>query len=101
LEQISEALAAGTITQEQADLLVAHINERAAEGVFGYKGTQEDCVLGDEALGIFRNANTGQKAGQGFGVSANEGTGFKRGGNTNAAKGANGQGFQDGSCIVE
>ncbi|MBN2793899.1 MAG: hypothetical protein JXR88_00735 [Clostridia bacterium] len=98
LEQIDEALAAGTITQEQAELLIAHITERAEEGIFGYRGTNEECVLGDELQGIFRNANSGMRNGEGRGVKANDGTGLRQGGN---GQSRGGQGVRNGSCLVE
>lgn len=83
LEKLDEALESGLITQEQYDLMVEHMTERAESGVFG-RGpngylNNEDCVLGEDAnLQLFRNENSGTRNGLGNGVMQRraDGTGF-------------------------
>ncbi len=121
--QLDEALANGVISQEDYDLLLAHITENAENGLFG-RGPQsyatadtEACVLGEDGgLGIFRNANSGlgQGNGNGIGLQAADGTGsgnaYKgnggRGNQGGGARGTMGQRLQDGSagnedCILQ
>lgn len=119
LTRLNEALASGEIEQEDYDLLVAHINDNAAEGSFG-KGPSafdedKECVLGEDGnLGIFRTENSGSQNGQGNGVknqsTDGSGTGSrganKGQGNQSESKGSNGTRLQDGSaenedCIVD
>ncbi len=120
-QQLDDALANDEITQEQYDLLFAHITENAADGVFGFgpqgylNEDKEECVLGEDGqLGIFRNENSGMRNGQGNGVrnpledgngqgnrGENKGTGNQSGG-----KGNSGMRLQDGSaeneeCILD
>ena len=74
-EQINEALANGQISEDQAALLIEHIEDLIEDGLYvrgpqGYmKGdVNETCVLGENGnLGIFRNENSGLRQGQGFG----------------------------------
>lgn len=103
-EQIEAALAEGIITEEQADLLLEHILERAEEAVFGRGpnyGLSEDketCVLGEDGgLGIFRNQNSGQRMGQGNGVKQHSGDGTGAG--TGRGNRGSGQG-NNGVCVV-
>lgn len=107
LELRTAQLDAADITGEQYEALAAHIATAAKDGDFGngsaYGRTgevNEDCVLGEDGQsGIFRNENSGMKAGNGNGVGVksqdgtNEGNGNRRGGQGNAA----GNGLQDGS----
>lgn len=113
--QLDDALANGTISQEDYDLLLAHITENAEDGLFG-RGPQgyetadnENCVLGEDGgLGIFRNENAGLGQGNGNGVrnQSADGTGtgnaYKgnggRGNQGGGARGTMGQRLQDGSA---
>ena len=96
--QVEEALLEGTISQEQADLLIAHINDMVASEEFGTglgnKGEgNSECVLGEDGnLGIFRNENAGQ-GNRGSQSRGNQNGGQQRG---------NGQrGNQSGECILD
>lgn len=122
LAQIEAALADGTITVEQADLLREHVMTVAEEGSFGagpYNGTKGDgsaaCILGEDTnLGIFRSESAGQRNGSGNGVALQSGDGYGSGnrgngkisggrGNRGGAMGSgSGLGYNyDGECIVD
>lgn len=91
---IEEALVNGTITVEQAELLTAHIEDKALSGEFwdGLGNQGETCVLGEEgSLGLFRNENAG--LGQGMGNKGSNGQG-------NRGQGSRGQGNK-GVCAGE
>lgn len=93
--QIQEALEDETITEEQAALLLAHIQEVAKTGEFGQgmRNTRNtECVLGEDGnLGIFRNENAGMRNGNGngngVGSKTKDGTG-----NSNGKGNGNGRG---------
>lgn len=84
--QIELALEEGTITDDEAELLLMHIQEVALSGEFGqgYRGEgNAECILGEDGqLGLFRNENSGMRNGNGNSGCGNRrgrgnGTGFK------------------------
>lgn len=100
--QVEKALEDGIITQEQADLLLAHIEDVAAEGTFGVGPANGDkgdgnaeCILGEDSnLGIFRSESAGQRTGSGNGVGAKAMDGS---GSGNGYRGGNGAGRGTGA----
>jgi hypothetical protein len=102
LEQIEEALEAGTITEEEAVLLREHVQTVATEGTFGNRYAGEgnaECILGEGSnLGIFRSESAGQRTGSGNGVRSQKTNGTGNG-NRGNGKGA-GMGNFSG-CIAE
>lgn len=104
--QIKEA----DLTPEQEALLLKHIEEVAANGLFGngpMNGEKGEgnaaCVLGENDLGVFRSPSAGQRTGEGNGVGlqAQDGTGAGKGngrGNGNGYQGMGGSGLRDGSA---
>lgn len=93
--QIETALQAGQITEDQAEALLAHINDVVATEAYGNGPSNgegnEDCVLEDGPIGLFRNENSGMRNGNGNGVGtkSQDGSGL---GNGNKSNGGNGQG---------
>lgn len=117
MDQIDQAFEAGEITQEEADLLRAHIEEVALEGTFGkgpengYKGDgNAECILGEDSnLGIFRSESAGARTGNGNGVGYQKADGTGNGGTGQGLQKGNRQGGQgNGSqrnraedCVVD
>lgn len=112
-QQIEDALEAGLITVEQAELLLAHIQEVVAEGTFGngpfYGNKGEgnaECILGEGTnLGIFRSKSAGMRTGEGNGVGRRSqdgtGTGNQGQGRGQGNKGGSmGSGY-NGDCILD
>ena len=106
-KQIDEAEVNDVISSDQAKTLREHIESIIEDNAFG-NGPQyslnrednEDCVLGDDGnLGIFSNANSGMRNGQGNGVGlkAQDGTQAGNGNRVGGRGGRAGQGLQDGS----
>jgi hypothetical protein len=97
LSQIDQALKDGKITEEQANDLRVHIKEVAEKGIFGQRRNGEgnpECVLGEDGnLGLFRNANSGQKMGNGNGQGIHKADGTGRGNG--------GKGLRNGNCTIE
>jgi len=96
MERIEQALEDGKITEDQAELLIAHVEEVAEAGDFGTgrfrleqgEGNTE-CVLGEgNELGLFRNEMSGKRNGDGNGVrlQKEDGSGVQSGGRGNGRK---------------
>jgi hypothetical protein len=101
LAQINLALQEGKITQEQAALLITHVNDMAEKGTFGtgpstgVKGSgNAECILGEGTnLGIFRSESAGQKSGNGNG----KGSRLRRGDGTGTGNASNSRGKGQGN----
>lgn len=105
--QVEAAHDADTITDEEYNDLLTHIDDVVTDETFGNGpsyGAKGDgnatCILGEDSqLGLFRSESAGMRTGNGNGVGSkaqdgtNAGNGNRRGGQGNAA----GNGLQDGS----
>lgn len=107
-EQVNEALENGTITQEQAQLLLDHIAEVGLTGTFGNGPSNGEkgegnavCVLGDNELGVFRSESAGMRTGSGNGVGQRSLDGSSEGNGYKGAKGSRGAGRNLEECELD